>query len=165
MIKPDTLKALKVIALAHADGHTYDAWYKSLCRWYSREFHTPLHTVMDMSEEDVIRTWFEDVYWKLRSADNEEAQDRFDQIIVETVAEGDTEAQVEIEEVEAEDDDWYQRELADIDKKMAKQDAEIARKSMKKAPVSMQKKEPNLGAKPITRFVQGEDPFPDDEGS
>jgi hypothetical protein len=164
MIKPDTLKALRVIALAHADGYTYDAWYKSLCRWYSREFHTPLADVMEMADEEVIKTWFEDTYWKLRNSDSDEVLERFDRIIEDTVAGSTTKGQEEQAEAEAEDDDWYQQELAEIEKKLNKQAPVMSGKNGNKSVPKASSQEPNLDSRPTTRFVQGEDPFPDDEG-
>ncbi len=38
---------------------------RSLFRWYSRTFHTPLHEVPDLPLDDILRTWWESYYESL----------------------------------------------------------------------------------------------------
>ena len=164
MITPDTLKALRVIALRHADEKTYDAWYKSIARWYSREFHTALSLVMEMADEDVLRVYFEDTFWRLKTGDDK-GEEAFERIVQDVLVDGHHESQVEMEEVDAEDDDWYEQELAELEEKLSKQDSKITRETVVSSMTGGLMDKPNLDQEPTTRFVEGDDdPFPDDEG-
>ncbi len=174
MIKPETLKALRVIALAEADQKSYDAWYKSICRWYSEKFHTKLLEVLDYSEDFVLKTYFEDVFWTMKraadqslDAEDDSAYMRFEQLIQDSLIDSDAVSQAEIEEIEAEDDDWYEQELANFEKTLAKQDRDIAKKTNKTGMEGILIDKPNLEQEPSNRFVAGEDPIfgdDDDEG-
>lgn len=165
MIKPDTLKAIRVIALRHADEKTYDAWYKSICRWYSEKFHTALHLVSDMADEDVLRVYFEDTFWRLKSSGDEKAEEAFERIVQDVLVDGHHESQVEMDEVDEEDDDWYEQELAALDEQIKKQDSKITRETVVTSSNGGLIGKPNLDQEPTTRFVDGDDdPFPDDEG-
>jgi hypothetical protein len=130
MSSPGVLNALRVIALSDAEHETPDAWYKSKCRWYSREFNTPLPSVMDMPVEVVLRTWYEDYYWNLKHG-NEEGQEHLNQIIVNTLVNELPQFQAEIEKIEQEDDDWYEQEIAALHAKLESQNREIAKKTIK----------------------------------
>jgi hypothetical protein len=44
---------------------------RSIRRWYSREFHTPLVDVADIPDEDVLQAFFEDKYDSMEEADRE----------------------------------------------------------------------------------------------
>lgn len=171
MIKPETLKALRVIALAEADQKTYNAWYKSICRWYSEKFHTKLMEVLDYSEVHVLTTYFEDVFWTLKKqadgsldAEDDSAYLRYEQLVQDCLIDGDAVSQVEMEEIESEDDDWYEQELANFEKTLNKQDRDITKKMAKTGSDGILIDKPNLPIEPTTRFVDGEDDiFPDDD--
>ena len=66
----DALKLLALRAVMKPDG---EAHYKSICRWYSKTFHTPLHTVDELPEEDVLTAYFEDRYEDMEEAEREDA--------------------------------------------------------------------------------------------
>lgn len=163
MIKPDTLKALRVLALHNADEKTFDAWYKSICRWYSEKFHTALSLVMDMAEEDVLRTWFEDSFWRLKTG-TEKQQEAFEHLVEDVLIEQHPESQTVAEEVEEEDDNWYEQELAALETSLNKQDADISRETVVSSRDGALQDKPNLAEEPTTRFVEGEDDdeWPDD---
>ena len=162
MIKPDTLKALRVIALRHADEKTYDAWYKSIARWYSREFHTPLMAVMDMADEDLFRVYFEDSFWKLKTGD-EKAVEKFEELVHDVLAEDHHESQLEMDEIDEEDDDWYEQELAALDEQLTRQHGGMSKESADQSMDGGLSNNPNLDLEPTTRFVPvDDDPF--DEG-
>jgi len=81
MITAEILKAIRAIALAKAQSPDYEFSYRKICRWYSREFSTPLSTVLEMSEEDVLQTYFEDTYERTVSeATDEEGVARLDKL-------------------------------------------------------------------------------------
>lgn len=110
------IDAIQLIAAEAVDSDTYDAWYKSICRWYSREFSTPLPQVEEMPEEEIFRVYYEDAFWVLAHG-NEEQQNKFAQIVQDLmqryVPDG------EIAAIDHQDDDWYEQELAALDKKLA----------------------------------------------
>jgi hypothetical protein len=46
------------LAAIKPDG---DARYRSICRWYSKTFHTPLHEVYDLAPEEVLEAHYEEI--------------------------------------------------------------------------------------------------------
>jgi len=52
----DALKLLALRAVMKPDG---EASYRSICRWYSTTFHTPLHLVDEIPEDEVLTAYFE----------------------------------------------------------------------------------------------------------
>jgi hypothetical protein len=162
MISPNVLKALRVIALNEADEKLFPAWYKSLCRWYSREFHTPLAQVEDMAEETVIRTWYEDIFWRLNSGTKEQ-KDKFDEIVFEVLAEESPQVKSDVEQMQEEDDAWYEQELAAYDKQLKEQEA--AGKTEENALDPMDGiliSDPNLKDQAVNKTVVVDDPIPED---
>ena len=55
----DSLKLIALRAVMKPDG---EATYRSICRWYSTTFHTPLHVVEELPQEDVLTAHFEATY-------------------------------------------------------------------------------------------------------
>ena len=159
MISPNVLRALRLIALAEADEQSLEAWYKSVCRWYSREFHTPLQQVLEMSDEYVLATYYEDVFWKLRTGSDSQVE-AFDKIVDAVLAEESPEAA----ETEDEDEDWYQQELQNLDEQLAKK-SEKTRETGDVARDGKLMPEPNLPEEDRSvRVDHVDDPIPDDEG-
>jgi len=39
-----------------------DSHWRKICRWYSKNFYTPLHTINDLPRLDVLQAYYEDVY-------------------------------------------------------------------------------------------------------
>lgn len=163
MLKPDVLRALRVIALAEADDLSYDGWYKYICRWYSREFHTPLPQVESMPEEIVLKTYYEDVFWRLANG-TEEQKNKLEEIIVEHLQESHHETQSVLADAEEEDDDWYQQELDSFEKKLSKQDTDITQKTERKRSDKILIDKPNLEDVPKWVYTEANDaPVPDDD--
>jgi hypothetical protein len=163
MISPNVLRALRVIALNEADEKLFPAWYKSLCRWYSREFHTPLVQVEDMSEDYVIRTWYEDIFWRLNSGTKEQ-KEKFDEIVFEVLAEESQQVKSDVEQMQEEDDAWYEAELAAYDKQLKEQAAEKAKENADGVLDGILISDPNLRDQAVNKTVVVDDPIPDDEG-
>lgn len=46
------------LAVMRPDG---DARYRSICRWYSKTFHTPLQDVYDLPPEEVLEAHYEEI--------------------------------------------------------------------------------------------------------
>ena len=65
----DALKLLALRAVMKPDG---DAHFRSICRWYSVTFHTPLHMVEELPEDDVLTAYYEKTYEDLEDAEKDE---------------------------------------------------------------------------------------------
>ena len=163
MISPGVLRALRVIALNEADEKLFPAWYKSLCRWYSREFHTPLVQVEDLSEDYVIRTWYEDIFWRLASGSKEQ-KEKFEEIIFEVLSEESPEVKSDVEQMQEEDDAWYAAELAAYDEQLKEQAAEKSEENDGRMMDGILISDPNLKDQAVSKTVVVDDPIPDDEG-
>lgn len=58
----ELIEYCKAIALKNAFIPTEDSVWKSICRTYSKTFHTPLHQVLQLDPEHVILAVLEDRY-------------------------------------------------------------------------------------------------------
>lgn len=103
------VRALHILALDAVENGLYDAWYRSLCRWYSREFSTPLMEVYDLSDEEVLRTYFEDHLWRLKESSSEESQEAYSSLR-ESIIKTPDELKAEIQE----DDNWADQMINEI---------------------------------------------------
>lgn len=146
MARPDTIENIRIIALAEASARTPEAWYKDKQRWYSITFHVSLVEVEAMSEERVLKTFFEDLYWKLRNGD-EGQRAAFESTVQSLLDTEVAEDRAIAEQIESDDEDWYQQELAELDEKLAKQDKTL--------------KNPNL-TDTVDKKVDVDDPIPED---
>jgi hypothetical protein len=67
-------KEMKEIALANVSQPDSEYFYRKVCRWFSKTFHTPLSEVYKLSFDDILLAYFEEGYEKLSdSEDGEEA--------------------------------------------------------------------------------------------
>jgi len=111
MITAEILKALRAIALAKAQKPDYEYSYRKICRWYSREFSTPLQAVYEMSEETVLMTYFEDVYERIVSdTDTDEGVQRYEKLKDDILGK----SEEEDAQHEAEDAKWEQEMIEEI---------------------------------------------------
>jgi hypothetical protein len=69
------LKELKEIALANVVDPNSEYFYRFICRWYSKTFHTPLHEVFTLPFQDVALAYFEEGYEMM------EEEDRFEDMM------------------------------------------------------------------------------------
>jgi hypothetical protein len=95
-----TFRALQILALEAVLSEEYEALYRRICRWYSREFSTPLVEVEKMLEETVLRTYFEDVYSTLKES-GDKGEEKLDEIVQDFLSSQDKSA-----DAQAEDDEW-----------------------------------------------------------
>lgn len=93
-------RRIAIRAFLDARNCTFEAFYKSVCRWYSREFHTPLSEVLGYSEEFVLRTHLEDSYWKMFRSDDEKVQQEIENVR-QKLLKSEEELQKEVDEDEA----------------------------------------------------------------
>ena len=105
----DLALAIRRVALAEVvgDGYTLAYFYRKICRWYSREFSTPLHEVEKLPITDVLTHYYESHYEDLMGAD------RLEDLEEERIKLTETEAERKIREgqkqEEVEDDDAFLR--------------------------------------------------------
>jgi hypothetical protein len=117
MITQDELLVIKNTAIADTKNPTFDSWYRSICRWFSREFSTPLKTVLDYPYEFVLQNYYEEQFYKLANGSEEEKK-IFEEVIEDAVR--GSVLDEEAEQVYLEDDEWYKQDLANIDKEFDK---------------------------------------------
>jgi hypothetical protein len=148
MIDAKYVKELQVLALQAVESPTWEDWYRRLCRWYSKEFSTPLAEVYGLAEEEVIRAYHEDQFFAMKqNTDTEDGQLKYKNLI-DYVTRGDEILETEALQ-EAQDDEWMRQELEKAAKEHA---AALAAKSPPTKPNLKETKEPE------EKFVQGEDP-------
>jgi hypothetical protein len=112
MLDKDILKAIQIISLKEIEEEKFNQWYNYICRWYSREFATPLEQVLDMADETIIRTYFEDTFYNIYHSDNDKAIQLWDEIKQKIfLSESDQEA---LEE----DDDAFLNEIVEKSQKI-----------------------------------------------
>ncbi len=58
----DIFEAVKINALSAVVKPDTDYQLRSIFRWYSKTFHTPLHTVQDIPLVEVLTAYFESSY-------------------------------------------------------------------------------------------------------
>lgn len=61
----DRIEAIRIRALRAVWRPDHEALMRRIFRWYSEKYHTPLHLVQDLPEEDILQTWFEVQYQEL----------------------------------------------------------------------------------------------------
>lgn len=105
----ESLKNLKILAACEADEETFEAFYESICRWYSREFSTPLPQVEDMPVEKVLMTYYQDAFWKASRDKSEEGQNQWLSILTDIANINRPEEELSADEQD--DEEYYQEEL------------------------------------------------------
>lgn len=58
----DDFKSVIALAFRAAESPDWDAFYRKVCRWFSQNLSTPIREVEEMSEEYVLRHYFESRY-------------------------------------------------------------------------------------------------------
>jgi hypothetical protein len=120
-VDAEFIRALKILAIKSVKNPDFDAAYRKICRWYSREFSTPLESVYNLPEETVLQTFFEDYYDEM-SKDKERAQEL--DVIIQQLAKNEEEQDAE----EMEDEAWVQEMRREIE---AEEEAQKQRQSQK----------------------------------
>lgn len=66
MSKPLTpYEAIKISAIDSVLNKNDDYIIRYIFRWYSKTFHTPLHTVADIPMVDILTSYYEELYEKM----------------------------------------------------------------------------------------------------
>jgi len=120
---------IEQIAFASVINPDYDAEYRKICRWFSKEFHTPLPEVEENLETSyILLHYFEHHFAKLRdSRDDSPAmldmwENEFNRILDPDNYEVETEQQAQ------EDDEWAEEMKREIEEeaRKAKEAEELA---------------------------------------
>jgi hypothetical protein len=114
-----TLRNIQILALDAVENPDFDAFYRRITRWYSEKFSTPLPEVMDLDPIHVFQTYYEERFSAVYVPGDERAMEEY-QRIKNAVCFPD-----EVAAMEAEDDDWEQQMLKDIES----QNAQAAKKA------------------------------------
>lgn len=105
----DSLRAILILSLDSVENPTFAATHRKICRWYSREFSTPLDKVLAMPELVVLHVYYEDMLQKLYDdyEGSEEAKKLYDETR-QRIMEGELDESQETANEEA-DDEWLQQ--------------------------------------------------------
>lgn len=130
-MKQSVLKALQLLAFKAIEEPTWDDFYRGVCRWYSKTFHTPLHEVDKLPKVRVMREWYEDHYQELFNSDDEKKVDRYHELKEQLLYEE------ELAQRELEDAEWEEQMAEEVAAAQSQgiQDLET---------VSLRDNEPNL---------------------
>lgn len=93
----ELIQALKIKCLEESINPTPESRLRSIFRWYSTTFHTPLHTVEDLPLAHIFETFFDEMFARMSPEDIE------DEIRLLTMTEAER-RQAENEEAEEEAD-------------------------------------------------------------
>jgi hypothetical protein len=104
MIKIDIGK-IQLIALASVEDPTWTSKFREICRWYSKEFSTPLHYVeYELSPDYVLRHYYESIFLELKNNPEDSAAIRYQNL-------KDTVMGLTSPEEQDEDDDKWAEEI------------------------------------------------------
>jgi hypothetical protein len=73
---PNIYRAIERQALASVEEQNGEWFMRYICRWYSKTFSTPLDSVLDQPEEEVLLAYFEDKFENLVFSSDEEDQEK-----------------------------------------------------------------------------------------
>lgn len=108
------INQIQIIALSSIDEPDWKAQYRAICRWYSREFSTPLMTVEnDLSILHVLLHYYETTFAKLSASEDEQSQTNYE-ILKERILYG-PKTEAELQEEQAEEDDWVKQMNQEIE--------------------------------------------------
>lgn len=114
-----TLRSIRILALNSVENPDWESSYRRICRWYSKEFSTPLKQVEDMSEFHVLLTYFEDKYQEMANSSAEDAKKNYDSIKEALLMKEETVEQAE-QQKEMEDEIWAAQLAEEIKKEQEK---------------------------------------------
>jgi hypothetical protein len=147
------VRDIQILALGNIEDPDGEAYYRKICRWYSKEFSTPLETVMyDIPERDVLLHYYENLYYELYHDESEEGQMRYFALREAILR---TEKDVVEEEIQAEEDDEWALEM--VEQIRREEEAARAKKAQKTpAKTDTSPTKPNLKDETVNLTVKGE---------
>ena len=107
------IRDIQIMALAAVDDPSWTSQFRGICRWYSKEFSTPLHYVEEnLTQYHVLRHYYEDSFKKLSESQDDAQIERYEEIKNGIINPGEFEA--EVSQREEEDDAWADQMIEDI---------------------------------------------------
>lgn len=120
------INEIQILALASIESPDWKAQYRKICRWYSKEFATPLHIVeVDLDHFQVLTHYYESSLGTLYDSPNDGARERYEEIR-NSIINGSVDEEEE-EKINTEDDEWEAQMLEEIrrDEEKAKRKQEV----------------------------------------
>lgn len=108
------IDAVQLIALRSVVKPDGDYFVRRICRWYSREFHTPLHEVEELPLDYVLTQYFESTF---EDMEEDERQERIDKLLEPEGKRRERIYQEELEEMEMEEFARFTEEQAKLEAK------------------------------------------------
>ena len=78
MIDPKTFRNLQTIAMRNVEREGVDFFYRRVCRWYSKNFYTPLHEVEDLPWKQILIAYFEEKFYEMYNSSSEEVLQEYE---------------------------------------------------------------------------------------
>lgn len=79
MIDGELLRAIQILAIRSVEEPVDEDVYEKICRWFSREFSTPLMEVENLDPIYVLTHFFKDYYQKMGASQDEQAYAEYEQ--------------------------------------------------------------------------------------
>lgn len=150
-MKNSEIEAIQILALLSVEAPDKEAHFRKICRWYSREFYTPLHVVInELPFEEVLQHYYEQTFSTLHDSSNDKTKEKYNEIRA-SILYPDL-----IDKKEADDDDWAEqmaKELNEIEEKEKEGSLQSAE--------DVEDQNPNLIDEDVNISVQGEDFLPE----
>jgi len=144
---------VQIIAMSSVENPTWKSQYRSICRWFSREFSTPIDVVEnDLDVVYVLTHYYESSFSQLKESGSEDSNTKYEEIKDELLLSRMPESAVLA--AEAEDDDWEAEMQAEIAESLRKQ-KEKEEVEKKEVDTAEELKDPNLNDE-LEFTVQGE---------
>lgn len=150
------ISQIQIIALASTESPDWKAEYRKICRWYSKEFNTPLDRVeWDLDYVHVLTHYYETVFGMMEKSESEEGQLEYEDMRTRIIGGIDS---TELSRRDQEDDEWEAQML----KELADQNAstEKPKDSVRQPFESTSDKSPNIDDT-VDIQVMGENSPPD----
>ena len=76
----ELFKAIQILAIKEVESESFNFFYRRTCRWFSKEFHTPLVEVEGYDMEYVLKTYFEDLFYTAYNSEDDEKLQHYQEI-------------------------------------------------------------------------------------
>lgn len=108
-----------MIVLEKIESNTIGSFYDSICKWYSKTYHTPLLEVLnEIDPEHIITVYYEDKFELMSNSEDEAAIQEWTQLkAMLLMDEDELAAHLAGEEIDEDDDQTWMKELLEANKK------------------------------------------------
>lgn len=150
--KPDYFRSLQILALEAVEFQDAEAFYRKICRWYSKTFFTPLDSVEDLPMDKVLLTYYEEKFDELYNSTDEDSKYTYNeyrkQILnpdedVQTANDDEAWALKEIEALKKKNAKSGKEKISDVVNQVSQNIAEVAKEEFLRLK-SSSPQEPNI---------------------